>query len=894
MEANQSPPVPASQLPTNLSGSSTPFSTSTLGNERPSDWEHYESNPSLGTADYDTNVSQPQPNLAASQVPRKPVPQTATSSVQTVSPVSSAPVYDITTDVLTPTQTIPERHDVQSARAYQSSSTGTQTVEEGGDAHPQIINPYDDLDPWFTSSLERFVAMLRKEAVADGDEERFRIFTSFAAKESKLREVMYNIEQEKKSDDHTRQLSGLNPANESPAADSAFSPKPAEDDSTELPAGLEAKPDGVDGNRGETEEKSDGPPGPHVESSGILPKHTLEPMTMNPPQPIYIPFRYAEGPQRESENLSVDRPASQAYSALRQASNESGRVTSNASDPGPAPRAPALQHDGGGGSGEKFIGLIREKSLAYRKKKPEQNSAGVPLPGDPDSVGRKEPGSALKELRTLVSVPLTEESEFLRTISTEMQKYGDNFGYIKEASVSWQEAGKESRKRLEDERVKRQEESEANIDALFNEKSIGYADINTLEEDFRQTEARVQLEEERREVDDFIEVVADPLDARLADELTVLRVHYDTLIDQLGKGTGAGKSSSVADRHILAETMKMVMSMYPKLESRYQKRLDIGLDRERRRKKAERRPYVFIGDSVALKQLDGEFDKMERRNIFVAARDRDDRTNLLMDAFDAAITHGLGENQNCLDEVSAKLKRVESEGARSSGGSPDTTEVKQVLEIVEPYVASLRANSESIFHSFGLADSALNDADYSVAVAESQYAGAEEEVFYRLKTEKRKEDARIRNDFESKLKSVRDGPTEILNKVKELLAIGVWEPKPFGTITGPNIPSSTAPAAATLTELPPTLSAGHHEEQPIRRPQTASNPGGQSSTEQNLRDSTYPVDDDRPLPLRISESIAAASAAKRAEADPEHGERIRKALEDAKRRNAVKNQSISN
>ena len=62
-------------------------------------------------------------------------------------------------------------------------------------------DPYEDLDPWFKSSLARYVAMLRKESVADSDEERYKIFTAFTVKETKLREILYGIEQDPKSDE---------------------------------------------------------------------------------------------------------------------------------------------------------------------------------------------------------------------------------------------------------------------------------------------------------------------------------------------------------------------------------------------------------------------------------------------------------------------------------------------------------------------------------------------------------------------------------------------------------------------------------------------------------------------------------------------------------------------
>lgn len=790
----------------------------------------------------------------------------------------TAPVMDIQqTAVLLVAETAPAKPPVpletfKKKDEAQLSSSGTQTTEEPKKeettVQPQIIDPYEDLDPWFKSSLGRFVAMLRKETVADTDEERYRIFTSFVSKETKLREVLYNIELEPKSEKSTPVPQKTSP--QSVQVDSGLIPVKSEPPAAASPASIAADL--------ETERYSPGgrpiipklptpaPASKPISSDNLLPKHPLEPLTTNPPQPIYIPFRYTEGPQRGSDNLMIERPVSQAYSALRHAGNASGRMMSNVPSPSPPPKVgtttPALKQSK---PDEKFIGLIREKSVAYRDGRPD-TSTPPPLPGLPGSLSKSKPSGSIEKLRSLVLAPPTKQSEALRTMDKDVQQVTDEFNYIKEAVNLWETAAQDRRKKLEDQRHKRQEESEGHIDALFNEKRIGYADINTLEEDFRQTEARVQLDEERHELDDFVAEVFDPLDERLTEEISKLRAHYDTLLDQLKPGKGKTRDPPIADKYPLAETMKMVMKIYPKLELRYQKRLDIGLERERRRKKAERRPHVFIGDSPALKRLDGEFDQMERRNIFEAAKSRDDRANLLMDAFDDAIMRGLGENQRLLDELSSRAKKLELEGVHSSG-LPDT-EVKEILNTALKFVGSVRADSESMLRSFGLADSALNDADYSVAVAEAQYSNSDEDIFRRLKNEKKKEDANIRSDFESKMKSIQKGPVEISNKIDGLLKSLDNPGREPGRLTPGN------PTTDSTLFLPTSKAAGGDT-------QTA---GQDSAPEVN-----YLVNDPLPAPLRPRTDSSATSAAKLAESNPEHQERLRKALEDAKRRNAARN-----
>ncbi|EXJ53593.1 uncharacterized protein A1O5_13160 [Cladophialophora psammophila CBS 110553] len=61
----------------------------------------------------------------------------------------------------------------------------------------KTVDPYDDLEPEFKASLKRYAAMLRKEAEAEADDEKFEIFQSFVNKELRLRSLLYGVELKK-------------------------------------------------------------------------------------------------------------------------------------------------------------------------------------------------------------------------------------------------------------------------------------------------------------------------------------------------------------------------------------------------------------------------------------------------------------------------------------------------------------------------------------------------------------------------------------------------------------------------------------------------------------------------------------------------------------------------
>ena len=58
----------------------------------------------------------------------------------------------------------------------------------------EMDDPYANLDPWAKASLNRYVKMLHEESQAERDEDKYMIFMNFIQRETKLRAVLYDIE----------------------------------------------------------------------------------------------------------------------------------------------------------------------------------------------------------------------------------------------------------------------------------------------------------------------------------------------------------------------------------------------------------------------------------------------------------------------------------------------------------------------------------------------------------------------------------------------------------------------------------------------------------------------------------------------------------------------------
>ena len=405
----------------------------------------------------------------------------------------------------------------------------------------------------------------------------------------------------------------------------------------------------------------DSEPKPIISASRSAPieKPPKSPMKFEPVRPAYTPFRYNEGPQRGSERLSMNRPANEAFSSLR--SQDGGRVMSQAPpelERAMSPTTARREH------AEAFIGLMRQKSLAYRDGKPllaPGKPAALRMPAGPPPNPRDEAITALQAILPK-TMPDDHKSAGLTSVEAEAAKIKDEFGFIHQIVVDWDKQNRQIRTKQDDERQKRQEESERQIDELFNDHEIGYSDIGAMEADFKLAEATKKYEEDQQELDSFTTTVYEKVTTRLRDESSRLSTQYIRALDILDlESVSAGKSlTEPSDRPRLAQTMNVVYKIFLKIQIREQKIAEAQFEHERRRKRLEISVLHANSDSAGMKKLEQEYALAQRMQIMHEAQDKDKRANRLMDAFDRATVRGLGDNQTYVDDLLAKVKQVEA------------------------------------------------------------------------------------------------------------------------------------------------------------------------------------------------------------------------------------------
>ncbi|KAK4936982.1 hypothetical protein LTR10_022292 [Elasticomyces elasticus] len=512
------------------------------------------------------------------------------------------------------------------------------------------------------------------------------------------------------------------------------------------------------------------------------------PIKFEPSRPAYTPFRYSAAGQ--DDNVQPLQPADQAYSSLRHALADSGRLMAQETLLGPIRPASAIgkqEHQ------KAFIGLIRKQSMAIRQKAPQPPSVirtgdnalkSEPPPamrvGTPAIVPAQDPlKQAVTALQSLLPKDFSIDSvqhPKIKELKTKIAAVPDQSGFIRETVVEWDRTNREVRKQQDAERRTRQEESEAHIDGLFNDNEIGYADIGELEAEFKLSEADRKYQENQGELESFTAQVFTRVTQRLQKEIDELTPAYNTAIDLLDR-----ESESISrcfklegDRANMSEVMSCALNLFNKIEVRHHKVAEAHVERERRRKHLELTVLYTNNNKDGMKSLEKDFEVAEKAQVLHEARAKDERANKLMDSFDRATVRGLGDNQLFVDEALAKLEDVKRVIFSNEDGSfkeklYEPEGARDTLSLAQDVVGLVMADSRQLLALSNEGETLLNDADYGVSVSEARVGNADKSTYSSLEKEKAKEDTKLVEEMNTRLASVTKSPQAAIALTREVI-----------------------------------------------------------------------------------------------------------------------------
>ena len=791
-----------------------------------------------------------------------------------------------------------------------SRALSTGTVQQAAETRPQsfapltqvvekIVDPYSDLDPWGKASLNRFAAMLREEARAENNKDKLNIFNVFTSRESRLRVILYGtddelllpqpveepkaptepktpISQKAKNEGFVKQAverantmnslkalpalpknresvvistKKLNPI-QTAAADSGKtdvlrpletnleetskpqSESPADDTQYSpggrpiLPSLPRTTPQKAPDSVPET--SSEAPPS----FAGEVSKAENPALPAEPEVRLRRPLGKDGGKSEVQNYLTNRRSVYRPFATQTQESFEHGTNFGREPDlkidstPVPAFVAPS----------SKFNPLAQAKAAAEASEAPIP--ADVPAVEVPQADLRRFVQADFDPLLMVLPEGEAEitESTGLQDLKDVMEAIPEDFSFIHAAVVSWDLKARKQREENDRQRHERQAESEKRIDALFDDHEIGYGDISELEAEFKRSEAARKADEDRAEYQFFVDEVFNLVWTRLHYELDQLIPHYERY-SKIMDDTLAGREmfDKANDGLALAPTMTQFLALHQKVEIRHQKAFEAVLERDRRLKKTEISPWYTLANIAKVKQIEKQFEEAEKKAIIDFCQQRDDRANRLMDVLDQNTLRGVGANQDYMEAIMKAVRRIASGRAFASapGGDEPTAGIDEVQK-ARTVTALLATSSEQIVQTFHVTDMLLNSADYEVSVAKAKVDRADMSTLNKLKEERAKEDQKLMRDLEHRLALIREDSRRTNDEIiKLMLFLGVHN----GRAT------ETAPRALGVHMRGGSLEMAEEEAQAMQSGSTV---------------------------------------------DSGHEERIRKALEEAKKRNALR------
>ena len=364
------------------------------------------------------------------------------------------------------------------------------------------------------------------------------------------------------------------------------------------------------------------------------------------------------------------------------------------------------------------------------------------------------------------------DSAGLQDLIDIMEAIPEDFSFIHASVVAWDANTRVQREANDKARHERQAESERHIDSLFDDHEIGYGDISELEAEFKRSEAARKADEDRNEYQTFVSDVFDVVWTRLHFELDQLKPHYDRY-SVIMDTTFAGKHMFEREPEALAlaSTMTQFLALHQKIEIRHQKAFEAVLERDRRLKKTEISPWYTLNNIPKVKQLEKQFEDAEKKAIIEYCEQRDGRANQLMDVLDQNTLRGVGANQDYMEAIMKAVRRIASGRAYDSvpGSQEEAAASLEEVQKAQTVTALLATSSEQIVQTFHVADMLLNSADYEVSVAKAKVARVDLATLAKLKEERAKEDQKLMRDLEHRLALIREDSRRTNDEIIKLL-----------------------------------------------------------------------------------------------------------------------------
>lgn len=690
--------------------------------------------------------------------------------------------------------------------------------------------PLSDLDPWYRASLDRYTKMLYNEAGAASIEEKIKVFTSFVTAESLIRGIDLHGACSPVQTNERPGETGPSPEPEQkieaqrPAAHEVMEPQRAPIRSQTLEASSTVFDDAV-------QEYSPGGrpivsrpqrPPQRVPEIGVPKPHQLA-KSLTAQSPPSTGAKPLEPTSPKSDNGAL-RPGSGTPSVSGYKAYKSNATPASESEP--SPRSVVMTPSSSPGADTKAVPAqppTTEAQPDYKPFAPHQRTFSVTEPvsdkrrlslGTAVVPGRKEhaelfvdgpvssvkpipptitkspdkpapavaspPLSALDKLSAMLqgTDPQTKPRSFpqLQRIEAQVSILPADFAHLEAIQKTWESSAAKIRNRLDEERNRRQEESERHTDEIFNSNEIGYQDIGMIERKFREEEEARRAQEAMEEYKSYEANVFNAIYNSLQDEIRRLMELYVDCVGYL-RASAAGKAALEHDpaKPPIIPTMELLLSLHRRIEARHQRVAKAVVDRNRRYKRTALQPLYAAGKVAEMKTMERHFDMSERKDAVRTAQDRVERTRRLMELVDECVARAIDEGRDCIDIIVRHLDQIkaeipQSEQASGAGKGPQGKQSReQTLKRAVAAVRALTADLVAVLRHFQEVETALGDAEYEADVAKARLDEAQPAAVRKLEELRKAADLKLRGELDRKVFAVEQDLHDAERLVEELL-----------------------------------------------------------------------------------------------------------------------------
>jgi hypothetical protein len=518
---------------------------------------------------------------------------------------------------------------------------------------PVPTNLIPDLDPWYGGSLERYIAMLRSEANEPQVENKISTFRAFLKAESAIRGIEF-YDAPPPAPATLVETTTMEPLEGSLKASNMSKPAVSRGDlMIQVPEPQDSPEEEYDyspGGRPLLKRQAtipineaanvQRPAGPSAPSTTILtPTSSVDddlnktPVQSPPdeqPQPVYKAY----APPALFSNPS-------ASSVHRQSISDSfapAPLVSHAAQP--------FEHRASLSTGtnqhhdEIFFGT-QKPGASTEASSPNSSDSATPDVSRPAPLtfashrsvstappSMEDPSELLTDLLPVTITPAT-SNHMVEEVEKKFAHLKNNTSSIDELTTKWDKDATVTRKKNDSARRKRQEDNEETNDDAFNNEEISYADLNVLEEEFKQKENILKAQEDRDEYASYVEAVFDPIYDALQSEIKGLMDLY-VESESLLHTSVSGVQSLERDALSTLSTLELLQDVHNAILDRQDRVVGAVAERDKRYKKTEIQPLYASGNMAKMKAVEKHFENAEKQANLRALRDKATRVGELV------------------------------------------------------------------------------------------------------------------------------------------------------------------------------------------------------------------------------------------------------------------------